>query len=110
MYANALKCLVPSMGSFCLKYQKVPWKLLCVDLVGLYTVMTKDSTKGKLNTMTFIDPATGWFKITTIPGRTLMQMLQVLNSTWLSRYPCLEAIIFDNGTDFLKGFRNVFND
>ena len=60
--------------------------------------------------MMFIDPATGWFEITEILGKTSIQMSQMLNNMWLSRYPLPEIIIFDNGMEFKKDFHHIFDD
>ena len=44
-----------------------PWKTLCVDLVGPYTLNGKDGTEVDFMCMTMIDPATSWFEIVEIP-------------------------------------------
>ena len=88
----------------------VPWNLLCVDLVGPYTVTLKNNKETTLNAMTFIDPATGWFEIVEVEQKTSAQMSHLLNRTWLSRYPRPEKIIFDNGSEFKKDFRYIFDD
>ena len=87
-----------------------PWKLLCVDLVGPYTATLKSGKECTLNAMTFIDPATGWFEISEIREKTSTELSQVLDSTWLSRYPRPESIIFDNGTEIIKDFKYIFED
>lgn len=60
--------------------------------------------------MTFIDPATGWFEICEIYNKTSAHMSQVLNLTWLSRYPRPEKLIFDNGTECKKDFCHIFDN
>ena len=100
------------------KYGHVPvkedetqtWKLLCVDLVGPYTATLKSGKECTLNAMTFIDPATGWFESSEIREKTSTELLQALDSTCLSRYPRPESIIFDNGTEFMKDFKYIFED
>jgi hypothetical protein len=39
-----------------------PWVMVCVDLVGLFTIKTPIKTHSLL-ALTMIDPATGWFEI-----------------------------------------------
>ena len=40
-----------------------PWERICVDLIGPYTIKQKDGENElKLQAITMIDPATGWFK------------------------------------------------
>jgi hypothetical protein len=44
-----------------------PWKALCVDLIGPYTLKSKDSSIIDFMCLTMINPATGWFKIVELP-------------------------------------------
>ena len=44
-----------------------PWKQVCVDLVGPYTVKANDGTKLDFMCLTMIDPATSWFEIAELP-------------------------------------------
>jgi hypothetical protein len=55
-----------------------PWKALCVDLIGPYTLKGQDGSRINFMCLTMIDPATSWFKImelqtvaqeTTVPPR-----------------------------------------
>jgi hypothetical protein len=39
-----------------------PWVMVCVDLVGPFTIRTPAKTHSLL-TLTMKDPATGWFEI-----------------------------------------------
>jgi transposase InsO family protein len=87
-----------------------PWQILCVDLVGPYTVTLTKEKVVTLHAMTFIDPATGWFEICAIPDKYSSTMSQHLNNVWFSRYPRPRKIIFDNGPEFKKDFRHIFKD
>jgi hypothetical protein len=44
-----------------------PWKALCVDLVGPYTLKGKDGSSIDFMCLTMIDPATSWFEIVELP-------------------------------------------
>ncbi len=44
-----------------------PWKALCVDLVGPYTLKDKDSSSIDFMCLTMIDPATSWFERVELP-------------------------------------------
>jgi hypothetical protein len=44
-----------------------PWKVLCVDLIGPYTLKGKDGSSIDFMCLTMIDPATSWFKILELP-------------------------------------------
>ena len=46
-----------------------PWNVLCVDLIGPYTIKRKGKEKLALWAVTMIDPATGWFEIAEIPNK-----------------------------------------
>jgi hypothetical protein len=41
----------------------VPWRVLCVGLIGPYTLKGKDGIVIDFMALTKIDPATSWFKI-----------------------------------------------
>eukprot|EP00804_Cyclotella_cryptica_P007493 CCRYP_020722-RA/>CCRYP_020722-RA protein AED:0.43 eAED:0.62 QI:0/0/0/1/0/0/2/0/121 len=40
-----------------------PWKLLCVKIIGPYTIKGKDGTVIDVMCLTMIDPASSWFQI-----------------------------------------------
>ncbi len=46
---------------------KTPWKALCVDLIGPYTLKDKDGSSIDFVGLTMIGPATSWFKIVELP-------------------------------------------
>ena len=50
-----------------------PWKALCVDLTGAYTLKGKDSTVVDFMCITMIDPASCWFEIVELPVTELTQ-------------------------------------
>jgi hypothetical protein len=45
----------------------VPWRALCVDLVGPYTLKGKDGTIIDFMALTMIDFATSWFEVVELP-------------------------------------------
>ncbi len=45
----------------------VPWRALCVDLIGPYTFKGKDGTIIDFMALTMINPATSWFKVVELP-------------------------------------------
>jgi hypothetical protein len=46
----------------------IPWRALCVDLIGPYTLKGKDSTViDFMAPLTMIDPTTSWFKVVELP-------------------------------------------
>ncbi len=52
-----------------------PWKALCVDLIGPYTLKGKDGSSIDFMCLTMIDPATSWFEIVELP--TVAQEMSV---------------------------------
>jgi hypothetical protein len=61
-----------------LKYRHVPpklvittpWRALCIDLVGPYTLKSKDGSSIDFMCLTVIDPAPSWFEIVELPTVT----------------------------------------
>jgi hypothetical protein len=44
-----------------------PWKALCVDLIGPYTLKDIDDSSIDFMCLTMIDPATSWFEVVELP-------------------------------------------
>ncbi len=109
-----------------------PWRALCVDLVGPYTLKGKDGSSIDFMCLTMIDPTTSWFEIVKLPtvrvtfpkggkgkkviyldytkdaeifGKTSAQISNLVYKCWFSRYPCCHYIIYDDGSEFKLHFR-----
>jgi hypothetical protein len=87
----------------------VPWRALCVDLIGPYTLKGKDGTIIDFMALTMIDHATSWFEVVELPlvrrlktitvngkessileeifDKTSERIARLVNKMWLSRYP-----------------------
>ncbi len=105
----------------------IPWRALCVDLIGPYTLT------GKKNTIivdfiapTMINPASSWFKIVELPlvlrqktivvkrnesstveeifNKSSNCIVQLVNKTWFSRYPQWCYLINKHGSEFKQNF------
>jgi hypothetical protein len=63
-----------------------PWEIICVDLVGPWSVRTPSGTK-KIKAFTEIDPATGWFEIVFIPDKIAETVMDTFHNSWLTCYP-----------------------
>ena len=103
-----------------------PWRTLCVNLVGPYTLKGKDGSVIDFMALTMIDPASSWFKIVesplvqqlktiTVDGRELLaseeiffkstdRIVQLFNKIWLSRYPRCRYLVYDNGSESKLNF------
>jgi hypothetical protein len=87
----------------------VPWRTLCVDRIGPYTLKGKDGTIIDFMALTMIDPTNSWFKVVELPLVHRLKTIKgngkessiveeifdkiseciawIVNKTWLSRYP-----------------------
>ncbi len=85
--------------------ETVPWQTVCVDLIGPYTLKSKDGTILDFMCLTMIDPVIRWFEIVELPttdityvrnGKEMIEVIidkfsamvsHLFNKSWLSRYP-----------------------
>jgi hypothetical protein len=51
-----------------------PWEVLCVDLIGPYTLNAKDKAQIDFMCITMIDPSTSWFEIVELPVSQLPEL------------------------------------
>ena len=101
-----------------------PWEVLCVDLIGPYTLKGKDGSVLDFMCLTMIDPATSWFEMVEIPvtikdaktgewssketfDKTSAQISRLVNKSWFSRYPRCRKVIYDNGSEFKLHFKSL---
>ena len=106
--------------------ETIPWRCVCVDLIGPYTIKAKDGTILDFMCLTMIDPATGWFEIVELPntdityvkkdGKEITEVIidkssaivsRLFNKSWLSRYPRAKYVIYDNGSEFKLHFESL---
>ncbi len=107
----------------------IPWRALCVDLIGSYTLKGKDGTVIDYIALTMIDTTTSWFKVVeltlfcwsktiTVNGKessiveeifnkTFEQIAWLVNKSWLSWYPRCYCIIYDNASEFKLNFEHL---
>ncbi len=106
-----------------------PWECLCVDLIGLCTLEGKDNSQIDFMALTMINPASSWFEIIespvitwlcrqTVNGKELLiadkifdktsdPIANLVNKTWLSRYPWCCYLVHDNESEFKLYFLNT---
>ena len=87
--------------------EATPWDKLCVDLIGPYTIKRTKKKALTLWCVTMIDPATGWFELRTIPTKQADVIANLVEQTWLCRYPWPTQIIFDRGSEFMAEFATM---
>ena len=58
-----------------------------------------------------IDPATGWFEIKEIKTKRADVIANIVETTWLTRYPWPTQIVLDRGKEFMAEFTTmIIND
>ena len=92
--------------------EAVPWDVLCVDLIGPYSIKSKKQPNKEFNlhAVTMIDPATGWFEIKEIANKEAHTVAEVVEQTWLTRYPWPTQVIIDRGTEFMGEFTRMITE
>ena len=69
----------------------IPWHTLCIDLIGPYKI-GDNKNEVTLHCLTMIDPATRWFEIAEVPTKQANDVVNILEFSWLTRYPWLTEI------------------
>jgi len=90
--------------------EAVPWEKLCVDLIGPYSMKRKDKKELTLWCLTMIDPATGWFEMKEIPTKRADYIANLVEQTWLTRYPWPSQLVFDRGSEFMAEFTKMVKE
>ena len=87
-----------------------PWERLCVDLIGPYTVKRRGKEPLRLWCITMIDPATGWLEIKEITNKEATTIANIVEQTWLTRYPIPQILTYDRGTEFMAEFAEMIEN
>ena len=90
--------------------EEIPWDILCIDLVGPYTIGTSKKNEVTLHCLTMIDPVTGWFEIAEIPSKSADDVANVLEQTWFTRYPWPTMVVLDRGKEFRAEVEQTLRD
>ena len=91
--------------------EAVPWEKLCVEMIGRYTIRNKNiNNELTLHCVTMLDPATGQFEMKPTSEKDSMTVANIVETTWLSRYPWPQEIVFDRGSEFMKDFASMVNE
>ena len=82
--------------------KKIPWNKLCVYIIGPYVIVRKGKRKNlHLNAVTMIDPVTGWFEIAQYEDKIAISTANLVETSWMSRYPRLIKITYNQGEEFI---------
>ena len=84
-----------------------PWDECAVDLVGPWSI----SAGGQdyvFNALTCIDPVTNLVELIRIDRKTAEHVGRKFENAWLSRYPCPNRCVHDQGNEFIgRAFQQV---
>jgi hypothetical protein len=101
------------------KYELLPPKIAESDTVSLGhglcgsvgSIYNKDTSQNilyaSLIALTMIDPATGWFEIVKATNNSATSTQDLFNKSCLARYPQPQFIVFDNGGEFKREFKQM---
>ena len=78
--------------------EEIPQNKLCVDLIGPYTIK-RQGQKEILNikSVNMIYPVTMWFEIMHYGYKRVISIKNLVDTTWLTRYPRPMEITNDQG-------------
>ena len=57
-----------------------------------------------------IDPATGWFEAAVIPTKRADEVSNILEMTWMTRYPTPTEVVMDRGREFRAEVSEMLKD
>ena len=82
--------------------EEIPWNKLCVNIIGPCVIIIKlHKEKLNLKAVTMIDPVTGWFKIMQYDDKRAISITNLVENTWLPRYPRPMEITCVQGSEFI---------
>ena len=87
-----------------------PWRRLCVDCIGPYKIKRRNKSPLEFQAVTMIDPATSWFEMRQLKTKKADEVANMVEQTWLTRYPMPEEITFDGGPEFKAEFKKLVEE
>jgi hypothetical protein len=82
---------------------------LCGSCGSIYNKNTSQNTiSSPLLALTIIDPATDWFEIVKATNKSATSIQDLFHNTWLARYQQPQFIVFDNGGEFKREFKQMW--
>ena len=78
--------------------EEIPWNRLYVYLIGPYVIRRKGKKeKLHLKAVVAIYPITGWFELAQYEDKRVISIANLVETTWMSRYPRPIEIIYEQG-------------
>ena len=82
--------------------EEIPWNKIFVDVIETYIIRHKGRKENlHLKAVTMIDPVTGWFEVVRCDDKRAITMANLVETTWLSRYPIPTEITYDQGKNII---------
>ena len=81
--------------------EETSWNKLCVDLMGPYQICRKSKQPLILKCVTMIELVTRWFEVTQHSNKRAIIIVNLVETTWLVRYPWPVGINYDRGRELL---------
>ena len=79
--------------------EEIPWIKLYVDLIGTCTIRRKCKNENlHLKVIMIIGPVTGWFETEQYGDKRAISIENLVETTWVSRYPRPIEITYDQGS------------
>ena len=86
------------------KVRDIPWDRLLVDIIGSYKIRGEGQYNPLIiKALTMIEVITRWFKIIQYNDKQAATIENIVEQSWLYRYPRPEIITYDWGGKFLGG-------
>ena len=60
--------------------------------------------------LTMIDPAIGWFEAKEIKTKEAINIANILEQMWLTRYPWPQILQYDQGTEFMAEYAKMITN
>jgi hypothetical protein len=73
-------------------------------MIGPYKIKRKGKKPLTLWCVSMIDPATGWLELQQVTTKTADVVVNIVEQTWLTRYPKPDKLIYDHGSEFKAEF------
>ena len=79
----------------------VPWDEVAVDLVGPWKIEATNGREFEFNALNCIDPVSNLVELIRINKKTTEHVGKQFKNAWLSRYPCPNRCIDNQGGEFI---------
>ena len=88
--------------------EATPQDILSVDIIGAYKIRKEGHDDPLiLKALTMIDPTTGWSEILRYNNKQVDKITNLVDQTWLCRYPCPTIIVYNQRNELLgHAFKN----